>query len=99
MESHLLDRHTNKPHTASAGRRRSLAWHIARRPNGLVALAIRYGHLRTTLVSDGYASRSRGGIHELIDVETVRAVADTVADLKDGSDFPRRPRDHGGHRG
>ncbi|WP_327328156.1 integrase [Streptomyces sp. NBC_01210] len=63
--------------------RRSLAWHIARRPNGLVALAIQYGHMRTALASEGYASRSRGGIHELIDVETVRAVADTVADLHD----------------
>ncbi|MEV5497669.1 hypothetical protein AB0M50_19960 [Nonomuraea fuscirosea] len=64
--------------------RRSLAWHIARRPNGLVALAIQYGHLRNTLVSEGYASRSRSGIHELIDIETVRAVADTVAELRDG---------------
>ncbi len=62
--------------------RRSLAWHIARRPNGLVALAIQYGHLRT-VVSGNYASRGRGGIHELIDVETARAVADTVADLYD----------------
>ncbi|MGW0962212.1 integrase [Streptomyces gelaticus] len=61
--------------------RRSLAWHIARRPNGLVALAIQYGHLRTTFVSEGYASRSRDGIHELIDMETVRAVADTVSEL------------------
>ncbi|GAA3604454.1 hypothetical protein GCM10022419_106470 [Nonomuraea rosea] len=50
--------------------------------NGLVALATQYGHLRSTLVSEG--SRSRGGIHELIDVETVLATADTVADLKDG---------------
>lgn len=63
--------------------RRSLAWHIARRPGGLVALAVQYGHLRTALVSEGYASRSRGDIHELIDMETVRAVADTVADLHD----------------
>lgn len=62
--------------------RRSLAWHIARRPNGLVALAIQYGHLRT-VVSAGYASRGRGGIHELIDIETARTVADTVADLHD----------------
>ncbi|GGW87814.1 integrase [Streptomyces noursei] len=61
--------------------RRSLAWHIARRPNGLVALAIQYGHLRTTFVSEGYASRSRDGIHELIDMETVLAVADTVSEL------------------
>ncbi|MEN8656178.1 integrase [Streptomyces sp. 21So2-11] len=63
--------------------RRSLAWHIARRPNGLVALAIQYGHLRTTMVSEGYASRSRDGIHELVDMETVLAVADTVSDLHD----------------
>lgn len=60
--------------------RRSLAWHIARRPGGLVALAIQYGHMKT-LISEGYASRSRHGIHDLIDVETARAVADTVAEL------------------
>lgn len=60
-----------------------LAWHIARRPGGLVALAVQYGHLRTAFVSEGYASRSRGDIHDLIDLETVRAVADTVADLHD----------------
>ncbi|MEH0557356.1 hypothetical protein [Streptomyces sp. B21-101] len=60
--------------------RRSLAWHIARRPGGLVALAIQYGHLRTS-VSAGYAARSRDGIHDLLDVETARATIDTVADL------------------
>ncbi len=40
---------------------RSLAWHIAHRPNGLVALAIQYGHMRTALgqwATEGYASRS-----------------------------------------
>ena len=72
-----------RPHTGSAGRSRSLAWHIARRPNGLVALAIQYGHLRPTFVSEGYAARSRSGIHDLIDIETARAVADTVAGLHD----------------
>jgi hypothetical protein len=51
--------------------RRSLAWHIGRRPGGLVALAIQYGHLRTS-VPAGYASRSRDGIHDLLDVETAR---------------------------
>ncbi|MEV0299175.1 hypothetical protein [Nocardia sp. NPDC050710] len=68
--------------------RRSLAWHIARQPNGLVALAIQYGHLRTA-VSGNYAARSRGGIGDLIDIETARTidietartVADTVAGL------------------
>jgi hypothetical protein len=69
--------------------RRSLAWHIARRPNGLVALAIQYGHLRTGLFdwsTEGYASRGRDGIHDLIDLETARAVADTVAGLHDSLD-------------
>ncbi|WP_330452233.1 MULTISPECIES: integrase [unclassified Streptomyces] len=68
--------------------RRTLAWHIARRPGGLVALAIQYGHMRTS-VSVGYASRSRDGIHDLLDVETARATIDTVAglhaDLEDGA--------------
>jgi hypothetical protein len=65
--------------------RRSLAWHIARRPNGLVALAIQYGHMRTNFswASEGYGARSRDGIHDLIDLETARAVADTVAALHD----------------
>jgi len=65
--------------------RRTLAWHIARRPGGLVALAIQYGHMRTAFdrTTEGYASRSRDGIHDLIDLETARAVADTVAALHD----------------
>ncbi|MFC5724163.1 integrase [Streptomyces gamaensis] len=69
--------------------RRSLAWHIARRPGGLVALAIQYGHMRTALateVSEGYASRSRSGIHRLIDVETALSVAETAAELRDHFD-------------
>jgi hypothetical protein len=65
--------------------RRSMAWHIARRPNGLVALAIQYGHMRT-VVTEGYAARGRGGIHELVDIETARAVADTAAKLRDDLD-------------
>ncbi|MFC0848400.1 integrase [Streptomyces noboritoensis] len=70
------------PHGAiGTGRfRRTLAWHIARRPGGLIALAIQYGHMRTA-VSAGYASRSRDGIHDLLDIETARATADTLATL------------------
>ncbi|MFJ5548623.1 integrase [Streptomyces sp. NPDC093225] len=60
--------------------RRTLAWHIARRPGGLVALAIQYGHMRTTM-SGGYAARGRGGIHELLDVETARSTAETLTTL------------------
>ncbi|MGP3636158.1 integrase [Streptomyces sp. 24-1644] len=66
--------------------RRSLAWHIARRPGGLVALAIQYGHMRTVLdarISSGYGSRSRNGIHSVLDVETALAAADTAALLRD----------------
>jgi integrase len=62
--------------------RRSLAWHIARRPGGLIALAIQYGHLRTA-ISGNYASRSRDGVHDLLDIETARATADTLTDLND----------------
>jgi hypothetical protein len=56
--------------------RRTLAWHIARRPGGLVALAIQYGHMRTVLdthISSGYASRSSGGMHSILDIETALA--------------------------
>ncbi|MEU2874607.1 hypothetical protein ABZ769_36415 [Streptomyces olivoreticuli] len=66
--------------------RRTLAWHIARRPGGLVALAIQYGHMRTVLdarASSGYASRSRRGIHGILDVETALATASTAARLRD----------------
>jgi hypothetical protein len=69
--------------------RRSLAWHIARRPGGLIAVAIQYGHMRTVLdarTSSGYASRSRGGVHSILDVETVLAAADTAAHLRDSLD-------------
>ncbi|HEX8006500.1 MAG TPA: hypothetical protein VF482_08735, partial [Trebonia sp.] len=62
--------------------RRTLAWHVARRPGGLIALAIQYGHMRTVLdarTSSGYASRSRDGIHSVLDVETALAAADTAA--------------------
>ncbi|WP_371787134.1 integrase [Streptomyces albidoflavus] len=62
--------------------RRTLAWHIARRPGGLVALAIQYGHMRTA-VSAGYASRSRDGIHALLDIETARVTAETLTTLHD----------------
>lgn len=66
--------------------RRSLAWHIARRPRGLIALAIQYGHMRTVLdarASTGYASRSRRGLHSVLDIETALAAADTAAHLRE----------------
>ncbi|MFE2231938.1 integrase [Streptomyces sp. NPDC059442] len=89
-ESHGLQNQgvPQDPHGAiGLGRfRRTLAWHIARRPGGLVALAIQYGHMRTVLdarTSSGYGSRSRRGIHSVLDVETALAAADTAARLRD----------------
>lgn len=66
--------------------RRTLAWHIARRPGGLIALAIQYGHMRTILdarTSSGYGSRSRHGILGVLDIETALAAADTASRLRD----------------
>ncbi|MGW3460587.1 integrase [Streptomyces olivaceoviridis] len=66
--------------------RRTLAWHVARRRGGLIALAIQYGHMRTVLdarTSSGYAARSRRGIHSVLDVETALAAAETAAHLRD----------------
>ncbi|MCC2275497.1 integrase [Streptomyces sp. ET3-23] len=68
--------------------RRTLAWHIARRPGGLVALAIQYGHMRTALdarTSTGYGSRERRGFHGELDVETALAAAQTAARLRDAT--------------
>lgn len=65
--------------------RRTLAWHIANQPGGLVALAVQYGHLRVA-ISEGYASRVRDGIHDLIDFETARAIATRLADAADSMD-------------
>ncbi|GHB10083.1 hypothetical protein GCM10010392_41970 [Streptomyces clavifer] len=68
--------------------RRTLAWHIARQPGGLVALAIQYGHMRTALdarTSSGYGSRERRGFHGELDVETALAAATTAARLRDAT--------------
>ncbi|MFE5540982.1 hypothetical protein ACFQ78_35320 [Streptomyces sp. NPDC056519] len=79
--SSALDRSLDREHEAIpddphgpiglARFRRTLAWLSARGPGGLVALAIQYGHLRTT-ISGGYAAAGRDGIHELLDIETAR---------------------------
>lgn len=68
--------------------RRTLAWHIARKPGGLVALAIQYGHMRTVLdarTASGYGNRARRGFHGELDVETALAAADTAARLRDAT--------------
>jgi hypothetical protein len=68
--------------------RRTLPWHIARRPGGLVALAIQSGHMRTVLdarTSSGNGNRGRRGFHGELDVETALAAAQTAARLRDAT--------------
>jgi hypothetical protein len=68
--------------------RRTVAWHIGRLPGGRIALALQYGHLRTSVVGEGYSGRARQGLRRVLDIETARAMADyldTVADdLRNG---------------
>ncbi|WP_405469312.1 integrase [Streptomyces anulatus] len=68
--------------------RRTLAWHIARRPGGLVALGLQYGHMRDYLdarTSSAYGARGRRGMHGVLDVETVLATASAAAKLRDAA--------------
>ena len=60
--------------------RRTVAWHIARLPGGRIALALQYGHLRTT-VSSGYSARAQHGLRRVVDTETARAIADYLQQI------------------
>jgi len=60
--------------------RRTIAWHIARLPGGRIALALQYGHLRASTVTDGYSGRARHGLRRVLDIETARAMADYLDD-------------------
>jgi integrase len=66
--------------------RRTIAWHIARLPGGRIALAIQYGHLRTITTSEGYSGRARHGLARVLDIETARATADYLHQLRDRLD-------------
>jgi hypothetical protein len=62
--------------------RRTVAWHIARLPGGRIALAIQYGHLRTT-TGQKYSGRARQGLGRVLDIETARSMAGYLSDLSD----------------
>jgi hypothetical protein len=74
-------------HTASAGRSRTLAWFIYRKPGGRVALGVQYGHLcgHTT---DGYGSRVASGLRDVFPMEETLArveyLEEAYARLQDG---------------
>ncbi|RAX46271.1 hypothetical protein DQ353_20220 [Arthrobacter sp. AQ5-05] len=48
--------------------RRSLAWHLVRRPRGLVAAAIQYGHV-ATYVTQGYSGTYASGFPDELSME------------------------------
>jgi hypothetical protein len=68
---------------AITGRRlRTLAWHIARKPRGLVAAAIQYGHLRVQMTL-GYAGTYASGFPDELAFEDMLARLDELANAHD----------------
>lgn len=61
--------------------RRTLAWHIRRRPGGQVALAVQYGHL-SLRQGEGYAGLKEIGLMTMLDEEEASAVVDTLHRLR-----------------
>jgi len=58
--------------------RRTLAWHIVRRPGGAVAGAVQYGHVRTQM-TQGYAGRSDSGFVDEVAFEELLVRIETLA--------------------
>jgi len=59
--------------------RRTLAWHIVRRPGGTVAGATQYGHL-STQITQGYAGQADAGFLDVISFEEFLLRAETIHD-------------------
>lgn len=57
--------------------RRTLAWHIVRRPGGLIAGAIQYGHLRTQ-ITQGYAGQADAGFNDDVGFEEFLLRCETI---------------------
>ena len=60
-----------------------LTWFIVRRPRGLVAAAVQYGHLRVQMTL-GYAGNYASGFPDEIAFEDWLARLDTLADATSG---------------
>jgi hypothetical protein len=57
--------------------RRSIAWHIVNRPEGLLAAGVQFGHMRS-ITTDGYASTITSGIAATMDKEKTEALYTTL---------------------
>jgi hypothetical protein len=68
------------PNTASAERSRTLAWHIAHQPFGVVAGAKQYKHAKLAMF-DGYAGTSASGFAAEVAVEEAVALLDYAEEL------------------
>jgi integrase len=66
-------------HIHPARLRRTLAWHIVRRPGGSIAAATQYGHLHTQ-ITQGYAGVADSGFSDEIAFETVLLKAEQLHD-------------------
>jgi hypothetical protein len=73
------NRHTDPPHTASAERSRTVAWHIAHQPFGVVAGKIQYKHAQVAIF-EGYAGSSASGFRAEIEDERQLARLETFLD-------------------
>lgn len=62
--------------------RRTLAWHIVRRPRGLVAAAIQYGHV-ATYVTQGYSGSYASGFPDELGFERWLERIDNVQDAEE----------------
>ena len=60
--------------------RRTLAWHIVRRPRGLVAAAIQYGHI-ATYITQGYAGNYASGFPDDLAFERWLARFEQLSEL------------------
>ena len=71
-----------KPAINASRLRRTLAWFIVRRPRGLIAAAIQYGHIRTR-VTLGYAGSYTSGFPDDLVFEEWLARLDALTDAHD----------------
>jgi hypothetical protein len=75
------------PHVTTRQFRRTLAWHIAREPGGVIAGAIQYKQL-SVAIHEGYAGTSRSGFAAEVEAEQALARGEWLVDLTTGHEHP-----------
>lgn len=81
-ESAAPNRYTELPNTGSAKRSRTIAWHIAHQPFGVVAGKIQYKHAQVAIF-EGYAGSSASGFPAEIEDERRLARLESFLDRYD----------------